>query len=183
MADGEVTRLLAAIRDRHIEIEALLQALGRQQAAPICATCTAICCREAMCRESLDSDFLRHILGRRQEDYDAQQGWLEPGRGCRLTYGRPLVCYEFFCERFDAAGVSGLHRLARRFKTLYARVQGGRHMLEIDDIQRIPPARLARVLADLEQLAGEAAALPAAPPPAPAATPIRFTARKAGGVN
>lgn len=163
--------LLADIRRQHFRIEAALQALGRHLAHGTCATCTSVCCREVMCRESIDSDFLRFLLGERSGDYDPDRGWLAAGQGCTLARGRPLVCYEFFCERFDRAGVAGLRDLARRFKTAYARVQGGRHILEVEDIHTIAPGKLARVLARLEQLAADAEALQApvasrVPPPA-----------------
>lgn len=173
-------RLLAEIRTLHLRIEERLQAIGRLLAPTTCATCSTICCREAMCRESVDSDFLRFLLGERATDYDPATGWLDPTRGCTLAHGRPLVCYEFFCERFDRGGIAGLRDLARRFKTAYARVQGGRHMLEIDAIRDIPAPRLARVLAKLAPLATDAeatlAALTARPRPATTA-PLQFTTR------
>lgn len=173
-------RLLADIRTLHLRIEDLLQAIGRLLAPTTCATCRTICCREAMCRESVESDFLLYLLGERAADYDPAAGWLDPARGCTLTHGRPLVCYEFFCERFDRDGIAGLRDLARRFKTAYARVQGGRHMLEIDAIGDIPAPRLARVLDRLVPLAADAeatlAALTARPDPA-AGAPLHFTAR------
>ena len=95
---------LYRIREVHIEVEAILQSLAALQDDIPCARCTSVCCREVMCRESVDSDFLRFVLGPRVDDYGVNDGWYVPGSGCRLGYGRPLVCYEFFCEKFDAQG-------------------------------------------------------------------------------
>lgn len=50
---------LHRIRDIHIEVESILQSLAALQDDPPCARCTSVCCKEVMCRESIDSDFLR----------------------------------------------------------------------------------------------------------------------------
>ncbi|MBI3432433.1 MAG: hypothetical protein HY018_09515 [Hydrogenophilales bacterium] len=143
---------LYRIREIHIEVEAILQSLAALQDDVPCARCTSVCCREVMCRESVDSDFLRFVLGPRVEDYEVNDGWHVPGSGCRLGYGRPLVCYEFFCERFDAQDAAQLRQLSRAFKTLYADVFAGRHMLAVADIRRITANKLDRIHNRLETL-------------------------------
>lgn len=143
---------LYRIREVHIEVEAILQSLAALQDDVPCARCTSICCREVMCRESVDSDFLRFVLGPRLDDYAANDGWHVPGSGCRLSHGRPLVCYEYFCERFDAQDAAQLRQLSRAFKTLYARAFAGQHMLVVEDISRITANRLNRIHARLENL-------------------------------
>ena len=105
-----------------------------------------------MCRESVDSDFLRFLLGPQAEAYCADTGWYQPGSGCRLDYGRPLVCYEFFCEQFGAPGWNELKQLSRDFKTLYAHVYAGQHMLVVDDIGKITPHKLKLIQTRLEAL-------------------------------
>jgi hypothetical protein len=147
---------LYRIREVHIDVEAILQSLAALQDDNPCARCTSVCCREVMCRESVDSDFLRFLLGSRIADYDADAGWHVPGSGCRLGFGRPLVCYEYFCEQFDAQDASQLRQLSRALKTLYANVYAGQHMLVVEDISRIAESRLSRMLARLEHLREQA---------------------------
>src|SRR5512143_1871406 len=143
---------LYRIREVHVEVEAILQSLAALQDDNPCARCTSVCCREAMCRESVDSDFLRFVLGPRVDDYGVNDGWYVPGSGCRLGYGRPLVCYEFFCEKFDAQDGAQLRQLSRSLKTLYANVFAGQHMLVVEDISRITENRLSRIHGRLENL-------------------------------
>ena len=143
---------LYRIRELHIEVEAILQSLAALLDDVPCARCTSVCCREVMCRESVDSDFLRFVLGPRVDDYGVNDGWHVPGSGCRLGYGRPLVCYEYFCESFDAPDAAQLRQLPRAFKTLYARVFAGQHLLVVEDISRITANKLNRIHGRLENL-------------------------------
>jgi hypothetical protein len=147
---------LHRIRDVHIEVESILQSLAALQDDSPCARCTSVCCKEVMCRESRDSDFLRFLLGPLVEAYDADSGWYVPGSGCRLGYGRPLVCYEFFCEKFEAQDWTQLKQLSRAFKTLYANVFAGQHMLVVEDISRITAHKLNVIHARLEKLRDDA---------------------------
>lgn len=143
---------LYRIREVHIEVEAILQGLAALQDGNPCARCASVCCKEVMCRESVDSDFLRFLLGSRIADYDADAGWHVPGSGCRLSFGRPLVCYEYFCEQFDARDAAQLRQLSRALKALYANAYAGQHMLVVEDISRITANRLSRMLGRLENL-------------------------------
>jgi hypothetical protein len=147
---------LFRIREVHIEVESILQSLAALLDDNPCARCTRVCCREEMCRESVDSDFLRFLRDPRGEAYDADAGWHVPGSGCRLSFGRPLVCYEYFCERFDAEDASQLRQLSRALKALYANAYAGRHMLVVEDISRVTANRLHRMLGHLENLREQA---------------------------
>lgn len=137
MAGRVFSAQLHRIRDLHIEMESILQSLAALQDDIPCARCTHVCCKEPLCRESIDSDFLRFVLGARVDDYSVRDGWHVAGVGCRLSHGRPLVCYEYFCEQFDTQAVRTLRQLSRAFKTVYARVLAGQHILVVDDISRI----------------------------------------------
>ena len=143
---------LYRIRDIHIEVESILQSLAALQDDTPCARCASVCCKEAMCRESMDSDFLRFVLGSVADGYRADTGWYVAGSGCRLGYGRPLVCYEFFCESFDAQDRDSPKQLSRALKMLYANAFAGQHMLVVEDISRITPHRLDLIHARLEHL-------------------------------
>ena len=143
---------LHRIRDVHIEVESILQSLAALQDDQPCAGCTRVCCKEVMCRESLDSDFLRFLLGPLVEGYSVDAGWYVPGSGCRLSYGRPLVCYEYFCEKFETQNWSQLKQLSRAFKTLYANAFAGQHILVVEDISRITANKLNIIYGRLENL-------------------------------
>ncbi|WP_269537703.1 hypothetical protein [Cerasicoccus fimbriatus] len=145
--------LLDQIRTLHIEIEQQLQHIGQITNQPHCATCTSVCCQEHICRESVESAFLRFILGDRAQDYDAEAGWFAPGKGCQLDYGRPLLCYEYFCLKFSAEELERSHAsVAREFRAIYAKTWRGQHMLTIDDLNEIPETRLQRIVEDLAAL-------------------------------
>lgn len=152
MAGRGFSEQLHRIREVHIDVESILQSLAALQNENPCASCPHVCCKEALCRESIDSDFLRFVLGSRADDYNLKDGWFVPGSGCRLGYGRPLVCYEYFCERFDTQEVSSLRQLSRALKTVYANVFAGQHILVVDDISRISANKLRIILGRLEEL-------------------------------
>lgn len=143
---------LYRIRELHIEVESILQSLAALQDDIPCTRCTSVCCREVMCRESVDSDFLRFVLGSLAEGYSADAGWYVPGSGCRLSYGRPLVCYEFFCEKFESQDWTQPRQLSRALKKAYADAFAGQHMLVVEDISRITPNKLNIIYGRLENL-------------------------------
>lgn len=147
---------LHQIREVHIETESILQSLAALQNDAPCASCANVCCKEILCRESIESDFLRFVLGARVDDYSLSDGWYVPGSGCRLSFGRPLVCYEFFCERFDTQEVSSLKQLSRAFKMVYSNVFAGQHILVVDNISRISKNKLRVVLDRLQGLRDQA---------------------------
>ncbi len=152
MAGRVFSEQLYQIRDIHIDVESILQSLAALHDENPCASCTHVCCKEVLCRESVDSDFLRFVLGPRVDDYSVNDGWYVPGSGCRLGYGRPLICYEYFCERFDTQDVKVTRQLSRALKTVYANVFAGQHMLVVDDINRISANKQHIILGRLEAL-------------------------------
>jgi hypothetical protein len=143
---------LYRIRDVHIEVESILQSLVALQDDNPCAGCASVCCREVMCRESVDSDFLRFVLGPRVENYSADAGWYVPGSGCRLSYGRPLVCYEYFCESFETQDWARPRQLSRALRKVYAHAYAGQNILVVKDIGRITASKLNIIHARLEKL-------------------------------
>jgi len=156
MAGRVFSEELHQIREVHIEMESILQSLAALLNDVPCASCSNVCCKEILCRESIESDFLRFVLGARVDDYSLSDGWYVPGSGCRLSFGRPLVCYEFFCERFDTQEVGSLKQLSRAFKTVYSNVFAGQHILVVDDISRISMNKLHIILGRLEGLRDQA---------------------------
>lgn len=155
-ADRALSEALWRIRDLHVELESILQSLAALRQASPCAGCASVCCREVFCRESVESDFLRFVLGPRADGYSARSGWHDPASGCRLSHGRPLVCYEFLCGEFDGPEWTALRQLSRAFKRVYVQVRAGRNLLVVDDIGRVGAGRLAVVQHRLEKLREQA---------------------------
>lgn len=156
MAARVFSERLHQIRGVHIEVESILQSLATLHDENPCSSCSKVCCKEVLCRESIDSDFLRFVLGPRLDDYSVNDGWHVPGSGCRLGYGRPLVCYEYFCEQFDTQDVSSTMQLSRAFKMVYAQAFAGQHILVVEDISRISANRLRIIHGRLEALRDQA---------------------------
>jgi len=152
LASRVFSEQLYRIREVHIEVESILQSLAALQDDIPCASCTSVCCKEVMCRESLDSDFLRFLLGPVVEGYSVEAGWYVPGSGCRLSYGRPLVCYEFFCDKFELQDWTQPRQLSRALKKVYANAFAGQHMLVVEDISRITANKLNIIYGRLENL-------------------------------
>ena len=156
MAGEALSEYLDQIRDAHIEIETLLQSLlGNFEDIP-CKTCRDVCCNETICRESVDSDFLRFISGPQLNHYCGNLGWFEPGLGCQLKHGRPIVCYEYFCEKFQNQEHKQLQMLSRELKHVYAKAFAGQHVLEVNDIQTISVNKLKAILGRLQKLRDDA---------------------------
>ncbi len=67
----------------------------------ICGLCTACCCRADICEEALQSAFLSQLLKRQglsENQLDDRYGWLNTD-GCSLEYGRPPICYAYYCDQ------------------------------------------------------------------------------------
>lgn len=143
---------LHRIRDLHIDVESILHSLAALLDENPCASCTSVCCKEVFCRESMESDFLRFVLGPRVDAYSADAGWYVPGSGCRLSYGRPLVCYEYFCAKYETQDVSAIRELSRALKTVYANAFAGQHILAVEDVSRISANKLRIIHDRLEAL-------------------------------
>lgn len=80
--------------------------------AVFCNKCDTLCCREDICRESIDSYWLNLVWQTHDHDisnYDKRKGWLT-SNGCQLFAGRPPVCYEYFCNKIRNALKNGPYK-------------------------------------------------------------------------
>jgi hypothetical protein len=85
-------------------MEASIQVLMSQLFKETCGLCTACCCRVDICEEATQSAFLSLLLKRQElsaKDLDDRYGWLDQN-GCSLEYGRPPICYAYFCDQLLA---------------------------------------------------------------------------------
>jgi len=87
--------------EAYIELETEVGRLMSHLFSDICGLCTACCCRADICEEALQSAFLSRMLekqGLGKEQLDDRFGWLDTG-GCSLEYGRPPICYAYYCDQ------------------------------------------------------------------------------------
>jgi hypothetical protein len=92
---------LSFLIDEYSNLEITVRGLISGICRPFCGKCEKPCCREDICRETLDSLWLRMVLDSKHHDissYDESDGWLTVD-GCALETGRAPLCYEFFCSR------------------------------------------------------------------------------------
>ncbi len=95
---------IQSIIEAYIELEQSIRQLMTKLFSNTCGICTACCCRADICEEASQSAFLSLLLERQNLDagsMDDRYGWLDL-HGCSLEYGRPPVCYTYFCDELLA---------------------------------------------------------------------------------
>ena len=103
----------------YAELERSVNHRMKELFSETCGMCTACCCRADICEEAMESAFLSKLLekqGLSANDMDDRYGWLDIN-GCSLEYGRPPICYAYFCDQL-------LTRLPDDESRLSARVLG-----------------------------------------------------------
>ena len=131
-------RSLDPLLEAYAELERGVRALMTQLFSGTCGMCTACCCRADICEEATESAFLSKLLekqGLRKDDMDDSYGWLDL-HGCSLQYGRPPVCYEFFCDELLARLPDDETRFSARvlgklLNHVGREALGGWHLVEI----------------------------------------------------
>jgi hypothetical protein len=111
-----------------------------------CSNCRKVCCKALYCRETFESPFLILLLNKYSHQLynNTQKNWLSDA-GCRLSIGRPPVCYEFLCANILDAQQTGMHRyamivLSKLVSHIGKRALCSRHLVELMD-----PADLKKV--------------------------------------
>lgn len=138
---------LASIIPDYITVEQKLLARVREVCLPFCSRCAVTCCAEQYCRESLESPFLMRLVNLQELTYDHVNGWLGD-RGCRLEFGRPMVCYEFFCQRFltdDVFMSSDIRELIKAFINIGGRARGTHHLICVLDPAAVSPSKIIKI--------------------------------------
>jgi hypothetical protein len=146
--------------ERYIELETRVNEAVTAACQPVCRVCADYCCAVRFCRESVESPWLRTIAtvsGHGVGAFDEKEGWLTP-QGCRLTVGRPPVCYEFFCEAINRGETNPYRRyslnvLGRLVGFAGARVLGGRHLVTLSPFELQNRLRLEKFQKRLETAA------------------------------
>jgi len=126
--------------EKYVELESAVRQRMTELFSESCGICTACCCRADICEEAGESAFLARLLemqGLRADDMDERYGWLDL-HGCSLEYGRPPVCYAYFCDELLADMQDDDLRFAARvlgklINHIGIKARGGLHLVEIMD--------------------------------------------------
>jgi hypothetical protein len=145
----------------YAELEESVRALMTRLFSSTCGECTACCCRADICEEALESAFLSKLLkeqGLSEDNMDDRYGWLHL-HGCSLKYGRPPVCYAFFCDELlarlpDDEARYAARMLGRLLHYIGKKAVGGWHLVEImnpDDLNKVQLDELSLRMKDAQQ--------------------------------
>jgi len=148
--------LLNLIRKLHIDIERKLQQLNIDAVNSYCCSCNSVCCREEICRETITSSFLRFVIGPAIKNYNNRTGWHNKKPGCELKFGRPLVCYSFFCSKIPDYKTQKVSNILRDLNKTYSKVYRGMHILGVDDLTLIKTEKLEKIQKKLEDILSSA---------------------------
>jgi hypothetical protein len=109
------------------------------------------------CRETTESTFLFLLLKKYSHQlYNyTQKAWLSEA-GCKLSVGRPPVCYEFLCSNILDAQRTGMQRyamivLSKLIPHIGKKALGSRHLIEVmdpADLKRIKYSRFQKRLSE-----------------------------------
>jgi len=136
----------------YARLEMLIQKEIDAACSSFCRGCLERCCKEPICRESAESAFLAMLV--QEQDVDYADGWLGQA-GCRLKYGRPLVCYEFFCNRIlDQDSLTDLRMRVKAFVAIGAKIRGSQHLICVDDLGRISDRKMQKAHEKVREMLG-----------------------------
>lgn len=127
--------------------------------AGYCRACPHVCCREELCRETIESPFLRllHQKFPPPATYSSQNGWLTR-TGCALSIGRAPVCYHYLCSNILISQLTPLDGyllevMAALVNHIGKNALGRRHLVEImnpEDLYRVKFTRFEKKLAEAQ---------------------------------
>jgi hypothetical protein len=138
---------LANLFDRYVILEKEIQKYIDPISRHYCRGCAGKCCREEICRESIESAFLSILVERQRIQYDHRNGWLGDA-GCRLDYGRPVVCYAFFCEEIMKSHLYKtfpMQTMVNEFVSIGNKMHGNTHLVCISDLESLAPQKIEKL--------------------------------------
>ncbi|MBW2622982.1 MAG: hypothetical protein JRD68_08770 [Deltaproteobacteria bacterium] len=155
MPDFQSRKFTAAIQ-KYMDFERLIASSIQEICGPYCTVCSGLCCREEICRESLDSIWLRMVRTLNGHDvgkYSDSEGWLT-NQGCALETGRPPICYEFTCtrvlEEFEGSPLKIITEdLGNLINLVGKNIHGRNHLVTLttkQELQRINLDKLIKAL-------------------------------------
>ena len=141
---------LEHILKAYAEFEAEVGAFSSELWSQWCSNCREVCCKPVYCRETLESPFLLLLSKNHSPEvfYSTRKAWLNEA-GCKLSVGRPPVCYEFLCSNILEAQQPGMHRyamivLSKLMSHIGKRALGSRHLIEVMDPADLKKVRYSR---------------------------------------
>lgn len=152
---------LANLFDRYVSLEKEIQKLIYPISSPYCSKCSSPCCEEEICEESIESSFLSRLVEKQRIRYEPQNGWISPS-GCRLAYGRPLVCYEFFCKDILKSPVFrtiNIQKIIHDFVSVGNKAHGNTHLLCVDHLETISPSKINKMVDKMNSVMNEIATI------------------------
>jgi len=93
----------------YAELERQIDQLVSERLDWVCAACEKRCCRPDVCRQVVESWWLRevsrHVHGKWwPDDWQSRKECIAmTDRGCMLEAGRPAICRSFVCDRYTEA--------------------------------------------------------------------------------
>ncbi len=148
---------LDILLDEYAQFEDRLRKVMSAICAPHCCACNRVCCREELCRETIESPFLSLLRQKfpSPSAYCSQNGWLTR-TGCALGIGRAPVCYHFLCSDILVSQPTPIDAyllkvLAALINYIGKNALGRRHLVEImnpDDLLRVKLLRFKKKLAE-----------------------------------
>jgi len=151
------SRKFAAAIQKYMDFERLIASSIQEICGPYCTACQGLCCEEEICRESVDSVWLRMVRtynGNGVREYSHSAGWLTK-QGCILDTGRPPICYEFVCTRIlkEFEG-SPLKTIVQDLGTLIhlagKNIGGRKHLVTLDTEQELQRINLEKLMNALD---------------------------------
>jgi len=163
--NGKDSNPLSSLFHSYISLEKEILKRVSEISNTFCFECQKRCCEEKICRESIESQFLSHLITLQNIRYDKKNGWMSP-YGCRLEYGRPLVCYEFFCERIlvnDDFKASDIQQAVKEVISIGNRAYGNTHLICVDNLSLISPKKIFKIRNRILKLMEKMDSRPVAP--------------------
>ena len=157
MKKNDLPAGFAEAADAYLLLEQEVRRLTAGMCFPFCSRCSGACCKEDICRESIESFWLSSIWPMRNHHiarYHPQRGWLA-SKGCMISAGRPPVCYDFLCDRMLESLPAGpqlacLKEVSRLPGRAGERALGNRHLVALSPEQVLTRLNLQRLRARIE---------------------------------
>jgi hypothetical protein len=154
MAMADIPDKIIPLLDQYRITEQSIQKLIAPITQCFCRECAGTCCQEEICRESIHSSFLNALVQKQAIAYNDCNGWLADS-GCRLRYGRPQVCYAYFCNEVIEAQPKWSQKVNDVIKVFSAsgdRASGGTHLIGIESLDELSLHNISKVMNKMDQV-------------------------------
>ena len=140
-------QIIDSLINNYMVLEKSIQSLLKLLPHNHCVACQDICCKEVFCQETKVSFFYKLVSSKVKEvEYDSKTGWLG-SNGCRLSIGRPLICYDFFCEKYHDVKeqTDKISSIIKEIDKIFSKAYGNLHLLILDSLDRVKSHKLEKM--------------------------------------